>query len=621
MTRRPGPVREAPPSRGSRLAAVRRVVALAGVSVVFLGSPAAALVRALTVERVRAAALGRPSGSVVPVLVADAPLVGAVLGLGLAGFFLIGAGSPLRHLAPLLRVACLALFAAQAVDLAFVRLLSLRLDLGDVVRYGREVRAGLSLAAGLGARSGGALPAEVPGAALALLLLGGLAVVLTMPFPRIVPRASLRAFAAIALFTLATAAIPADRSRFHGWAYPNVVVANLPRSTAVPYSRGYLDRAARSRAPVAVVSGRDMRASVILYVVESLSSVQSARFGGIHDFTPSLDALAARGLAFRDFVANGFNTNPGLVALLTGRVPLPPVGSGYDESFAGFLDGPTLPKSLAAHGYFTEVLSSSDLGFTRKGEWFERIGFESVRGGRDPVFDGWPRFAFDSAPDEALVNAVSLRERQLRADADERPFLLVAETTTSHMPFVHPNGVDRSEEAVFRYVDAQIGRLASLLEESGFLANGLLIVTSDHRKMAPLEPEELRRWDVGAFSRIPLVVLGRGGVPREVRETFQQADLLGSLVCLLTPECPVAPYRGLLFEELPRPPACVLSPLVNDRTLVYVRCGADVATVRLDGDATRVVRGRLAPDAEAAVLAEIARTRAENEARPWPSSP
>jgi hypothetical protein len=189
------------------------------------------------------------------------------------------------------------------------------------------------------------------------------------------------------------------------------------------------------------------------------------------------------------------------------------------------------------------------------------------------------------------------------------------------MPFVHPNGKDRSEEAVLRYVDAQVGRLAALLGESGFLDDGLLVVTSDHRKMAPLEPEELRRWDLGAFSRIPLVVLGRGSGPREVRETFQQADLLGSLVCLLTPECPVAPFRGLLFEEPPRPPACVLSPLVNDRTLVQVRCGADVATVRLDGDATRVVRGRLAPEAETAVLAEIALARAENEARPWPPSP
>ncbi len=66
-----------------------------------------------------------------------------------------------------------------------------------------------------------------------------------------------------------------------------------------------------------------------------------------------------------------------------------------------------------------------------------------------------------------------------------------------------------------------------------------------------------------------------------------------------------------------RPPACVFSPMGNDRSLVYVRCGADEAMVRLDGDATRVVRGRLGPSLEAAVLREIALVREENVPLPW----
>ncbi|HYN43038.1 MAG TPA: sulfatase-like hydrolase/transferase [Thermoanaerobaculia bacterium] len=611
----------ASPSPASGLSVVRRTVALAGLAVIFLGSPVAAFVRAVTVERAEAAAIGHPAGSIVPVLVADAPLVGAILSLGIAGFFLVAAGSRLRWLAPGLRVAALALFAAQVLDLAFVRLLSMRLDLGDVVRYGREGRAGLTLAAGLEPWLGSSVPPELLGAGLALLLLGWLAAVLSAPFPGSVPRPLARTVVPLSLLAVAAAAVPSDPSRFHGWAYPNVVVANLPRSTVVPYSHAYLEGAAKHREPGSVRAGKNLRANVILYIVESLSSSQSARFGGLHDFTPSLDALAGRGLSLREFVANGFTTNLGLIPLLTGRIPLPPVGDGFGESFAGFLDGLSLPRALAAHGYFTEFLSSSDLGFTRKGEWLSRIGFESIRGGRDPVFDGSPRFAFDSAPDETLVNAVSLREKELRRAKDGRPFLLVVETTTSHMPFVHPNGKDRTEEPVFRYVDAQVGRLARLLEESGFLEDGILVVTSDHRKMAPLEPEELRRWELSAFSRIPVVVLGRGLSTRELGAPFQQADLPGSLACVLTAECPVAPFRGSFLEEPPRPPACVLSPMVNDRALVYVRCGADEALVRLDGDATRVVRGRLRPADEAAVLAEIALVRTENETRPWPAAP
>ena len=607
----------AQPSRSDVLRTARRVVGGACLGVLLVGSPAGALLRALAVERAEATNIAGPAGSILPVLVADAPLVGSILCLALAGFFLPVAGSPWRWLALGPRVAALGLFLLQAVDLAFGWFLSLRLEFGDVSRFWNEGRAGLSLAVGLQPWFGRSVPPALLGACLAGALLGWVAAILTFPFARARSRSILRAGALLALFSLAAAAVPADRSRFHGWAYPNVIVANLPSSTATRYSGDYLARAARLRGRTESRPGRDRRANVIIYVVESLSSSHSALFGGPHGFTPELDVLAGRGLAAREFVANGFTTNLGLIALLTGRIPLLAVGNGYGDAFNGFLEGPSLPRALASHGYYTEFLTTSDLGFTRKGEWLGRIGFESLRGSRDPAFDGWPRFAFDAAPDEALVNAVSVREKELRREAGGKPFLLVAETATSHLPFVHPSGSDHSEAAVFRYVDAQVGRLARLLEESRFLEDGILIVVSDHRKMAPLEPEEQRRWEMSAFSRIPLVALG-GGVPtRALAAPFQQADLSGSLLCLLTKECPVAPFRGALFEDPPRPPACVFSPMGNDRSLVYVRCGADEAMVRLDGDATRVVRGRLGPSLEAAVLREIALVRKENVPLPW----
>jgi len=614
----PSPRPTAPPAPRAFLGTARRVAGAASLAVVLVGSPAAAILRATTVERAEAAALRRSAGSVAPVLLADAPLVGAVLGLALLGFFLPAAGSRLRGLVVAARIAALGLFLAQALDAGLLNVLLMRLRLEDVARFWNEGKAGLSLAVGLQRWVGRAVPPAVLGAAVALSLAAWAAAFLTSPFARRTRGGLVRSAAVASLALVSTAVVPADGTRFHGWAYPNVVVANLPPSTAKPYSPAYLARAARTGRGTEAVAGRGLRANVVLYVVESLSSVQSARFGGLHDFTPELDALAGRGLAPEEFHANGFTTNHGLIALLTGRVPLPPAGADFGESFAPFLDGPSLPRALAAHGYFTEFLTTADLGFTRKGEWLERIGFESIRGSRDPAFEGWPRFAFDAAPDEALVTATAARERELRRREGARPFLLVAETATSHMPFVHPVGDDHTEGSVFRYVDAQIGRLARLLEESGFFEDGLLVVVSDHRKMAPLDPDEAARWPLGAFSRVPFVALGHGLSPGRPAGPFQQADLYGSLLCLLTPSCPVAPFRGALFGDPPRPPACLLSPMSNDRELVYVRCGKDEAMVRLDGDATRVAHGRLDPALESEVLREIAVARSENVAVPWP---
>lgn len=617
MSDRPPDVTAPTPDRAIPGSA-RQTVSGASLAVVLVGSPVAAILRAAVVERAEAAGLGRPAGSVGPVLLADAPLVGAVLGFALVGFFLPVSSSRLRGLVVAARVAAVGLFLVQALDVGLCASLSMRLKLEDVARFWHEGQAGLSLAVGLQRWLGRGIPPTVLGAAVAFLLAAWVTAVLSFPFARRT-RSRLAGSGAVACLTLVSmAAVPADGTRFHGWAYPNVVVANLPPATARPYSPAYLARAARPRREADVGTGRNLRANVVLYIVESLSSVQSARFGGVHDFTPELDELAERSFAPAEFHANGFTTNHGLIALLTGRVPLPPAGSGFGESFAPFLDGPSLPRALAAHGYFTEFLTTSDLGFTRKGEWLARIGFESIRGSRDPAFEGWPRFAFDAAPDEALVTAAAARERELRKDPGARPFLLVVETATSHMPFVHPGGSDHTEEGVFRYVDAQAARLVRLLEESGFFETGLVVVTSDHRKMAPLEPEEATRWPFGAFSRVPFVALGRGLKPGAPAGAFQQADLYGSLLCHLTPSCPSEPFRGSLFDDPPRSPACVFSPMANDRGLVYVRCGRDEARVRLDGDATRVAHGRLAPALEREVLREIAVVRSENATVPWP---
>lgn len=598
--------------------AFRRLVSGSSLAVVLVGSPVAALLRALVVERVEAVGLGRPAGAVGPVLLADAPLVGAVLGLALVGFFVPVAGVLRRGLVLAARAAALALFLAQALDVALSAFLSMRLELEDVARFWHEARAGLSLAVGLQRWLGPGVPPTVLGAALALLLAAWAAAVLAAPFARRTRPRLLLAGAAVALGLAAMAAVPSDRTRFQGWVYPNVVVSNLPSSTAKPYSPAYLAEAARRRKAAVTGAGRNLRANVVLWVVESLSSVQSARFSGIHDFTPRLDGIAGRGLAPAGFHANGFTTNHGLIALLTGRIPLPPTGSGFEDSFAPFLDGPSLPRALAAQGYFTEFLTTSDLGFTRMGEWLERIGFESVRGSRDPAFEGLPRFALDAAADEALVTAAAARVRELREAPGARPFLLVVQTATSHMPFVHPLGTDHTEAGVIGYVDAQVGRLAGLLEESGFLETGLLVVTSDHRKMAPLEREESARWSYGAFSRVPFVALGRGVGPGRPDGPFQQADLYGSLLCHLTPSCPAEPFRGSLFGGPPRPPTCVVSPMANDRERVYVRCGKDEAMVRLDGDATRVVQGALPRALERDLLREIAVARSENVPVPWP---
>ncbi len=582
-------------------------------------APLLAVLRAVLVERAESTLLGHPAGAWPVVLQADAPLVGAVLLFGYLGFLTAPSRwwpAPARVVA---RLAVLALVAIQAVDFGLMASIQMRLQLGDVLRFRRELRDGLTLLAPLTRALDGLVSATAIGVGLLFAVALISAAILSLPVARARPGRAARWLPALGLGLICVAVLPRTRTRFYGWVYPNVVAANLPQPAARSYSEAFLAAARSRRPPVVPEPGMNRRWDVVLLIVESLSSSQSRFFSGIDDFTPKLDALARQGESFPNFIANGYATHLGLVALLAGRIPLPPPGRDTGASFEGFLGGQPLPAALRQNGYHTEYLTASDLGFVRMGDWLRQTGFERVIGSEDTFFRTWPHLAFDAAPDEALVERALSRVAALRA-SDEEPFLLVVETATGHLPYLDPTGKDSSERGVLAYEDDQIARLADGLRASGFFTHGMLVITGDHRKMAPLSRAEVARFGGSAFARVPLVVVRPDDVTGRVESYFQQADLPGSLECLLTPTCPTTPWRGDLFGTPPRPPACVLYPMVNDRNLVWTRCGADEGVLTLDGNRTRLESGHIPPSILGQLLDEVALIRLENTPLPWPRS-
>ncbi len=563
---------------------VRSVLGAGAYGLVLVGLPALQLYRALLVNGVLSRILGSDAGALLPVLVNDARLVGPLLLLGAAAL------APWRWPARLARPLLLLGVLAFGVDVALNRLLQRRLLLGDVLRFGGEVRQGITLLEPLGH--------GVPGGAwtVALLLAVGLvafvAGILLPPreagWRRFLFRASL---AGGALVLLAGLLVPA-RPGFHQWAYRNVVDANLPRGVETPYSPGFAEEVARRASrPPAVRPGANRRLDVVLLVVESLSSSQSRLFSGLADMTPRLDRIAEENVAFTRFISNAYATHLGLVALLLGRVPLPPAGPDLGESFERYGRGDSLAAVLKKAGYRTAYLATSNLAFLDKGRWLRALGFDSIEGHDAPDYASSNRLAFEAPPDAALYQAALVRVRRLRAEG--RPFLLCLETTSSHLPWTDPDGTASTEERVMRYVDAQIGAFHDALRASGYFGHGILLVTGDHRLMAPVTPAESRRFGTSAYARIPLVAVGAGLAPRRVDAPFQQADVIRSLECEMTEACPVDSWRGDFLADPPVPPVCVFHPLVNERELVWVRCGGSEGLVRLDGDATGVADGNI----------------------------
>ena len=279
---------------------------------------------------------------------------------------------------------------------------------------------------------------------------------------------------------------------------------------------------------------------VILVIVESLSSYQSQGFGGIHDWTPHLDRWAQSGWKFNHFLANGKTTEDGLYALLTGRNPLP--APGLDSIYAQPLDRhATLPSLLGRHGFHTAFLTSGDLGFMHKGDWLRRVGFDEIEGHQAPFYDGHQRYHFGAAKDDVLY----ARALQWMSERAQGQYFLTLETVSTHQPFFDPENNRASAQGAFRYADAALDRFIRQLQSSGFLDNGLLIVTSDHRAMVPASADEKERLGPRHLSRTPLLLLGRGIAPRQ-----EATPLLPARPSALPG--PAADQRTCLHREMAR---------------------------------------------------------------------
>lgn len=404
--------------------------------------------------------------------------------------------------------------------------------------------------------------------------------------------------------------------------YRDFISNNLPSGVDQPFSPAFRQALAAKPAPTSqcstaaeLTTGADEAPrSVILLVVESLSAYHSALFSGIGHSTPELDRLALANSYFPDFHANGFTTDGGLIALLTGRVPLPAAGRYQSaQAYAGYestLEPEAFPR-LRQAGYQTGFFTTGDLSFLDKGAWLTALGIGHVEGSGHPFYAALPRGPFHAAGDQALY------DRYLDWYDHERtthqPLFSTLLTVSTHPPFHVPGTGIADEVQAFQWVDAQIGRFVQALDDRDYFKHGILVVTGDHRTMTVVRPAERQRFGVGAVSRVPAVVIGPAGLPPgAVPGRWQQADFLAGLMDVARlPSC-TEPFRGRLLGERHAPAAHVMHVhgVLRDHVLVWDQTSAEPRAVEMNGDHTAWLAGQEPPAAAGAVIDQINRERA-----------
>jgi lipoteichoic acid synthase len=267
---------------------------------------------------------------------------------------------------------------------------------------------------------------------------------------------------------------------------------------------------------------------IILLIVESLSSINSHKVSGSPGFLEGFDKLAEEGVLFNNFFANHQASEGGLIALLGGFPPVHfPTATPY--MFDEFAMQPSVLAEYRKQGYFTDFLTSADLGFIGLDHFLRGLGLDRSRG-RDEVDDMRlaPRVVQDAPSDAYLYREALISIPRLMAS--RQPFFLTIATTSTHLPYSHPSGGPDTPEAVWNWSMEQLLSFYSQLSDNGFFDNGILLITGDHRQMRPVSEAEIERYGGSARARVPLLVIGKTYPHGQIdKRFFQQSDLLRKL--------------------------------------------------------------------------------------------
>ncbi len=472
------------------------------------------------------------------------------------------------------------LLLAYALDAILLKTLVQHLYLLDIVKFGKELDAM--------ARFGNVLLASTAGKLMLVGVIAGILVLALalLPRPRR-PRLALACFAAAAVFFLVGQWSPMTMKYINYPLLQNFIAANLSDSVDRRYSAAYAETLRKEYTPPAPIceAGRGLRPNLIVIAVESLSMYHSKLFSGVDDDTPHLDEIARANAYFPDFIANGFTTDSGLIAMITGKPPIPTLGRYQSaEAFAGF-ESPRggLPEIVHAHGYTAHFFTTGDLGFLDKSKWLKGLGFDSWEGAEQPYYHGWKRRHFNAAEDKALYQRFLqwLDARQ----GDSAPWLAFVLTVSTHPPFVNPENESLDEAGAFRYADKQIGMLYDELVKRDFFRNGVLMISGDHRSMTPLSAPELARFGDSALARTPFVVATQLPIDRgEVAGKFQQADIAPSIDQLLGERACRTIDQGAFLAQPPQPAQYIAHARGDRRNQIDIYFGDKQADIVLAGD-------------------------------------
>ncbi|MAL92608.1 MAG: hypothetical protein CMK94_14200 [Pseudomonas sp.] len=401
----------------------------------------------------------------------------------------------------------------------------------------------------------------------------------------------------------------------------NAWKAVLPEDEALAVTRALLltgnDRLAD---PELAAVRRDYRApeagrlpvrNVVVILMESFAGRYVGALGSRDGITPHFDRLAAEGLLFERFFANGTHTHQGMFASMACFPNLP----GFEylmQSPEGGNRFSGLPQLLSARAFNDVYVYNGDFA------WDNQLGFFGNQGmtrfvGRNDYIDPVVADPTWGVSDQDMFDRAV---QELGALAPGEPFYALLQTLSNHTPYALPDplpvpavsghGSQDAHLTAMRYYDWALGRFFEQAKRQPWYQDTLFVVVGDHGFGAP---EQLTEMDLFRF-HVPLLLIAPGvteqfGSRREVVGT--QVDVVPTIMGRLGGEVRHQCWgRDLLALDERDPGFGIIKPSGSDQTVAMIR-GEQILVQPKDLE-PRLYRYRLGADASAQRVADAAST-------------
>lgn len=343
---------------------------------------------------------------------------------------------------------------------------------------------------------------------------------------------------------------------------------------------------------VSALSGAPAKPNIVFILADDMGYRDIGSYGVKDIRTPVLDRLAAQGVRFTQFYANGPECSPTRTALLTGRYQQRvgglecAIGSGnigrYDDAIRlrqtnelGLpADETSLGRLMKGAGYDTALFGKWHLGYEARFapglHGFDRA-FYCDGGGMDyfhhvePTPEGFIDSLYvDGRPVKRpgyFTDLVADEAERFIAQKRDQPFFLYLPFTAPHSPFQGPDewqpehlpkdsprwsqgkAPPQVYAAMIERLDQAIGRVLAALDKAGLAGDTLVVFTSDNGGTGSARPMGLRgikgsTWEGGI--RVPCIIRWPGRLPEgattdQVALTF---DLTASMARIAGAQLP-----------------------------------------------------------------------------------